>query len=103
MCYYISSLERKGDSNLILVEETQEIYKRTLIQLAFIYQYTVNDMSDVLNECGSFDKLIVMALVAKHLDLNIVTAWKLYKEGSEEVKKAEGEVIQLWKKKRKKG
>jgi hypothetical protein len=58
-------------------------------------------MSNVLNECGSFDKLIVMALVAKHLDLNIVAVWELYKEGSEEVKKAEGEVIELWKRKKK--
>jgi hypothetical protein len=33
-------------------------------------------MSNVLNECGSFDKLIVMALVAKHLDLNIVAVWE---------------------------
>jgi hypothetical protein len=75
----------------------KELLQRTIIQISFIYGFSKKDMIEVLNNCGNFDQLIAIALVAKKLNIGIIEAWNLYLREEEQYKEVECKVIQLWK------
>lgn len=78
-------------------EKTKSIFMNVVQSLSFIFNQKPKNMYYVLKEVGSFDELLILALAASDMDLDIDEAYHLCKE-SEEIKEKMGEVIHLWKK-----
>jgi len=88
-------------------EKTKSLFVKVVNSLAFVFGQKPKSMYRVLNDLGSFDELLVLALAAGDMGLDVYEAHLLCRESKEleeklikekeELKKKRGEVIHLWK------
>ena len=88
-------------------ENTKSMFVRTVNSLSFVFKQKPVNMFYVLNALGNFDDLLVLALAADELSINIDDAYRIVKKEEElkayelkqkaELKEKMGEVVQLWK------
>jgi len=89
--------------------ETLNMFVKVVNSLSFIFGQKPKNMYYVLNKVGSFDELLVLALAAIDMKMEVDEAWRLCEETKtveeeilkkkEELKEKMGEVIHLWKNK----
>jgi hypothetical protein len=80
-------------------DKTKDKFMKVVQSISFVFHQKPQNMYYVLNEVGSFDELMILALAANDMGLDVDEAYHLCEEGKDQqLKEKMGEVIQLWKK-----